>query len=144
MELPPQWTVTQWEFKATQTHKMPFTIKQYKEMWVQDVQKMSKLQKDPRGKKYKYDPTQQCFVERQSMFSRILRLFGVKREQWVMGVNTRVPGYWHYCPIPTCRARHFVLIYQDSQDCTCVKCGEISQIRIPSKHLNDLISREKQ
>lgn len=57
---------------------------------------------------------------------------------WVLGVDSSVPGFWHYCPKITgvnskgyeiqCRTPHFVFYPQEGEKLTCRKCKEESTI----------------
>jgi len=58
----------------------------------------------------------------------------------VMGIDSSVKGFWHYCPKVTghnskgyelrCMVPHFVFIFQDGEKLTCRKCKHESTVKI--------------
>ncbi len=62
--------------------------------------------------------------------------------EWIAGPKTDVPCYWIYCSniieyahkgimkSKRCNKPHFVSIYSDGDDMTCVECGYQSRIKI--------------
>ena len=96
-----------------------------------DVARISKtIQTDPSGREYSWN-------EEKGFFESEVDENG---KTWVLGIDSSVPGYWHYCPKVTgsnskgydvvCRTPHFVFIYQDGEKLTCTKCGAESTVNI--------------
>ena len=62
--------------------------------------------------------------------------------EWIAGPRTDVPCYWIYCSniieyahkgvmeSKRCSKPHFVPIYSDGDDLTCIECGHQSKIEI--------------
>jgi len=95
-----------------------------------DVNRIKKtIQKDPNGLEYTFNEEGQCFTA-----------IDKDGKEWIMGIDSAVKGYWHYCPEMTghnskgyelkCRTPHFVFIYQDGEKLTCRKCKKENTIEL--------------
>jgi len=97
----------------------------------EDVARISKtIQRDPNGREFFWNAEQNCFLSKPDENGKI----------WILGIDSSVAGYWHYCPKVTganskgydikCRTPHFVFVYQDGEKLTCTKCGAESTVNI--------------
>lgn len=95
-----------------------------------DIERLSKGHpRDVNGEVYDWDAGKRCFTRTDD-----------KGQLWVKGINSRVAGYWSYCPstvnvdrdgLPvTCNTPHFVFIFENGEDKKCDKCGETFKIVI--------------
>lgn len=109
-----------------------FTSKdELKKIAQEDVARISKtIQKDPTGREFTFDFKRNLFASK----------IEENGKEWIMGIDSSVPGYWHYCPKVIgssskgydlkCNTAHFVFIYQDGEKLTCSKCKSESTIKL--------------
>jgi len=108
------------------------TEKELREIAKADVDRIKKtIQKDPKGIEHFWNEKIQMFE------SKPLDENG---HTTVMGIDSSVKGYWHYCPKVNghnskgyelkCLTPHFVFIFQDGEKLTCRKCKTESTIKL--------------
>jgi len=103
-----------------------------REIAEKDIARISKtIQKDPRGVEHFWNDKIKMFES---------KAVDENGHTSVMGIDSSVKGYWHYCPELTghnskgyelkCMTPHFVFIYQDGEKLTCRKCKKENTIKL--------------